>query len=246
MFAFNRFSPHNKATFELDGREVPPATMLTKGVAFAVDLTLTIGTVSLLMYLLSTQVPLDTQGARTPIGLCLVLAFGFLIVGRDHLFSPGRNIFRLQLVRLPGNVPGLLGRKISVHRDSIPDTSFEPVVKGVLVVVLATALSIFSLAASLTTTRMFTTVKEYVRSNPGLLDGPVKLANMPRALLIGATRGYVQVDANVASGKTTFEFFLVRDHRQWRISAARKTAPTMSANYSLGAFAEDIPQPPTN
>ena len=72
MFAFNRFSQHNKATFELDGREVPPATMLTKGVAFAVDLTLTIGTVSLLMYLLSTQVPLDTRGARSSWHLCMV------------------------------------------------------------------------------------------------------------------------------------------------------------------------------
>ena len=63
-----------RQTVVLDGQEVPPASMLTKGVAVAVDLSLTVGLASLLFYLISTQVPLDTPGARTPVGLGVAAA----------------------------------------------------------------------------------------------------------------------------------------------------------------------------
>ena len=246
MFPFNMFSQH-ATTVALDGRQVPPASMLTKGAAVAVDLSLTVGIASLSFYLISTQVPLDTPAARTPIGLGIAVAFAFLVFGRDHLFSPGRQIFRLALVRLPGNVPGLFGRSMSVHQDSVPDRGSQPLVKAMLVIVLSTSLSMFSLAASLTTTRMFKTVHEYAQSHQiiaGAAPGTAVLSTLPRALLVGQERGYVQVDARGPAGTTTVEFFLRRDHRRWRVGAARETAPSMSANFSLGTSDKDIPSLP--
>lgn len=233
----------------LEGREVPPAPMTIKGVAMAADLSLTVGIVSFFFYLLSTQIPLDTEDAGTPIGLGIAAAFAYLVFGRDHLFSPGRQILRLQLVRLPGNVPGLLGRTMSVHRDAVPNKSNEALTKAILVILLSTSLSIFSLAGSLTSTRIFKTVKEYARSQPiiaAVAPQVVELSRLPRALLIGQQRGYVQIDARVPSGSTTLEFFLLRDHRHWRISAARETEVSMTANFSLGLSDKDIPVPPSN
>ena len=67
---------------------------------------------------------------------------------------------------------------------------------------------------------------------------------MPRALLVGQERGYVQVDARGPAGTTTLEFFLRRERRNWRVSAARETEPSMSANFSLGTSDKDIPSSP--
>ena len=52
------------ATVNLDGRNVPPASMLTKGVAVAVDLCLTVSVAALAFYLISTRLPLDDAAAR--------------------------------------------------------------------------------------------------------------------------------------------------------------------------------------
>jgi hypothetical protein len=238
-----------KATVQLDGREVPTASMTTKGLAMAVDLSLTVGLVSFLFYVVSKQVPLDTAGARLPIGIGIAVAFAYLVFGRDHVFSLGRQLLRLQLVRLPGNVPGLFGRAMSVHRDAVPKQSTETLTKAILVIALSTSLSMFSLAGSLTTTRIYKTVKTYARSqqiNATIEPQDTVLSRLPRALLIGQRRGYVQIDASGPFGSTTLEFFLLRDHRHWRVVAARETKPSMSANFSLGISDKDLPPAPVN
>ncbi len=235
-----------RQTVVLDGQQVPPASMLTKGVAVAVDLSLTVGLASLLFYLISTQVPLDTPGARTPIGLGVAAAFVYLVFGRDYWVSPGRRIYRLTLVRLQGNVPGLFGRRISVHIDPEPDKGNEPLAKAILVIALSTVLTVLCLAGALTTTAMFVTVQDYVQGRQPIARGPtseVSLSSLPRALLAGTRRGYVQVDATTESGRVTIAFYLSRSGRGWSVEHAQTTTRLMFANYSLGIADKEIPSP---
>lgn len=235
------------ATVNLDGRNVPPASMLTKGVAVAVDLCLTVSVAALAFYLISTRLPLDDAAARTPIWAVLGLALAYLVIGRDHVFSPGRQLLRLVLVRLPGNVPGLFGRSISVHMDEEPDRSPRHLTRPLLVVTLASVLAVLGLGGALTTTRLYTTVKQYVLSGEpvsDMTDRVESLSTVPRALLMNRKRGYVQVDGKTGSGRVTLEVFTVRDGVRWRVVLARPTTSKRVADYSLGAPESDIPLPP--
>lgn len=243
MFRPNAFSRSGVAV-ELDGRRVPPASMATKGVALAVDLSLAVGVASLLFYLISIRIPLDTPAARTPLGLVAGAAVVYLALGRDHLFSAGRRLLRLQLVRLPGHVPGLLGRTMSVHRDPVAGTDTGLLTRCALVIALGTALSVLSLAGSLTTTRMLHVVHEHARTHELVAGRGLTLARLPRALLVGQERGYVQIDARGPSGDTILEYFLLRDRSGWQVHLARETQTGMSANYSLGIRDADIPPLP--
>lgn len=220
--------------------------MPTKGMALAIDLSLAVGVASLLLCLISTQIPLDTPAARTPIGLCVAAALIYLGVGRDHLFSPGRRILRLRLVRLPGNVPGLLGRSTSVHLDPVPDKGIDPLARAAALIALGTGVSIVSLAGVMSTTRIFATVHDYAASRPLVAGEMVELSRWPRALLVGQRRGYVQVDARGPSATTTLEFFLQRDGEGWRVTSVRKIAPGAPASFSLGVSDAEVPTPPTD
>ena len=237
--------PHDRVDND-DGQPRRRASLLTRGVAVAVDLTLTVGAAALIFYLVSLQVPLDTARARTPIALVVALAFGYLVVGRDHWWSPGRAMLRLALARLPGNVPGLLGRRISVHQDEPPQISNDRLARAVLSVTLASVLAVLCLGGALTTTRIFQSVLHYVNSAQPVTGAPLSLtlSALPRALLVGPTRGYVQVNASAVGGEQyILDFYLSRVAQAWRIDVARTSSTPQLANYSLGTRDEEVPTP---
>ncbi len=222
--------------------------MLTKGVAVAVDLCLTVGAATLVFYLVSTAVPLDDPTARVPVWMVLAIALGYLVFGRDHVYSPGRRTMRLTLVRLPGSVPGLYGRSISVHVDEKPGKGNEQLARAMLVIALASLLATLSLAGALTTTHLYTTARAHLLGGQPVagLAAPVEeLSSMPRALLMSRRRGYVQVDAHTADGKVMVEVFATRSGRSWAVTAARRAREAQFANYSLGVRDEDMPPAPT-
>ena len=221
--------------------------MLIKGVAVAVDLCLTVGASALLFYLLSNAVPLDDPAARVPVWMVLAVALGYLVFGRDHVYSPGRRIMRLTLVRLPGSVPGLYGRSISVHVDEKPGKGNEQLTRAMLVIALASLLAALSLAGALTTTHLYTTVRAHLlagRPVAGLAAPVDRLATLPRALLMNRQRGYVQLDAHTVDGTVLVEVFATRVGRGWSVTAARRSREAQFANYSLGVRDEDMPAAP--
>lgn len=225
-----------------DGREARRASLLTRGVAIAVDLILAVATASLLFYLLSLYAPLDTPRSRVPVGVVVALAFAYLVVGRDHVLSPGRWLFGLELARLPGNVPGLMGRRISVYADDASPAR-DPLPRAILAIVLATLLSGLCLTASLTTTLAFSTAVVHLEEGRGIdgARGPFERAPLPRTLLVGQRHALVQIDArDAADAAVTLEFLLERAGGGWQVEAARRATRPQLARFSLGALDTEI------
>ena len=232
---------------EVDGEQRQIASMLRKGTAIAVDLSLAVATACVLFGVISWFVPLDDAAARTPIGIVVGAALVYLVWGRDKFYSPGRTIFRLQLARLPGNVPGLLGRKVSVHIDPVAPDDKRPTAMSVCLIALATAAAGVAMSAALSSTHIFRAVHEYAATQPSLAarEGRIlELASLPRALLIGKERGYVQVSARWGDEKDVLDFFLTRERSGWRVVAVAPAATRVLADYSLGAAADEIPAVP--
>jgi hypothetical protein len=228
-----------------DGRTARRASLLTRGVTIAVDLSLTVGIASLLFYLLSLLTPLDTPAARAPVGGIVALAFAYLVIGRDLVLSPGRRLFGLELARLPGNVPGLMGRRISVYAGDTQATRNDPLPRAMLAIVLATALSGLCLAASLTTTRIYAAALEHLSRGAAVqgAEGPFEPGRLPRALLVGITRGYVQLDVRDGQDRPlTLAFYLTRQGALWRVDAVEPATQPMTTSYSLGVADDEVPR----
>ena len=232
---------------EVDGEQRPIATMLRKGTAIAVDLSLAVAAASIAFGLISWFVPLDDPGARAPIGVVVAVAMVYLVWGRDRFFSPGRKIFRLQLARLPGNAPGLLGRSTSVHIDPVPPDDSRPTAFSLCLIGVMTAAAAVAMAAGLSSTHIFKAVQDSASAQPSLAARAGRLpelASLPRALLIGKERGYVQVGAKWGDEQDVLDFFLARERNQWRVVAVQPAKERVLANYSLGATPADIPAAP--
>ena len=232
---------------EVNGEQRPIATMLRKGTAIAVDLSLAVTIASMCFGLVSWFVPLDDPAAKAPIGVIIAVAMIYLVWGRDRFYSPGRNIFRLQLARLPGVVPGLLGRSVSVHIDAEPPDDKRPTAFSICLIAAMTIAAGVALAAGLSTTHIFRAVQEHAVAQPSLASRGGRLpelASLPRALLIGKERGYVQVSARWGDEVDVLDFFLTRDKRRWQVVAVEPTKSRQLANYSLGAAPADMPPVP--
>ena len=229
---------------EVNGEQRPVASMLRKGTAIAVDLSLAVAVASVGFGLVSWFVPLDDPGAKAPIGAIVAVAMIYLVWGRDRFYSPGRNIFRLQLARLPGNVPGLLGRSVSVHIDAEPPDDKRPTALSICLIAAMTIAAGVALSVGLSTTHIFRAVQEHVVTQPSLAsrEGRLpELASLPRALLIGKQRGFVQVSARWGEDADVLDFFLERGPRRWRVIAVEPTKSRQLGNYSLGAAPDDMP-----
>ncbi|NKC11394.1 MAG: hypothetical protein GKR94_04070 [Gammaproteobacteria bacterium] len=232
---------------EVAGAALPIASMLTKSMAVAVDLVLTVAAAALALNMLSQHIALDSPAAGTPVLVVAGLAMGYLTIGRDWWLSPGRKLLRLQLARLPGNVPGLLGRRVSVHSEALPDGRNTRMQRALAVIIIGSALIGLALANAMAATGVFQQARSHLLSRPTVpgLGQPLEVATFPRAVLISAERAYVQVFAKSSEHGAVLEVFLQRAvEGHWTVLAARVAADPMLANYSLGVAFRDLPDFP--
>jgi hypothetical protein len=232
---------------EVDGQQLPIASLLRKGTAIAIDISLCVAMAAMCFGLVSWFMPLDDPQAKGPIGVVVFVAMAYVVFGRDRIFSPGRRLLRLKLTKLPGRVSSLFSRSVSVHIDPVPSEDNSPLAFSVCLIGFATIAAGLALAASLSGTHVFAAVHEYVQKNPSAVarngQAPV-LSSLPRALLISKTRGYVQVSAAWGESKEVFDFYLKRAESQWTVVAVEPTKQPTLGNYSLGALDKDIPTKP--
>ena len=232
---------------DVDGQLLPIASIIRRGAAISVDLCMAVAVGAFGFYIISLFTPLDTPPAKVPIGLVMCVVVLFMAIGRNRFQSPGRLIFRLKLTRLPGQVPGLYGRSITVHVDPEPTDEGKKTTTACLVVTLCTLLAIYTLSAALHTTTVFQTVVKHVeRQQPFAAERGTRpiLSSVPRALLIAPQRAYVQIGATWGEHRGVLEYFLVREGREWAIELVRETEPTMIGNYSLSISPSEIPALP--
>lgn len=233
---------------EIDGEQLPVASLLRKGTAIAIDLSLSVAAASVCFGMLSWFTPLDDAAAKPPIGVIMMAALCYVAFGRNHLPSLGRRILRLKLVKLPGRVGSIFNRAISVHIDHEPPDENGPLALSLCLIAAATLAAAVALSAALSTTHVFRAVEAYVEARPPdiVRDGVVPtLSNLPRALLIGKLRGFVQVSADWGHEVDVLDFYLTRDAKdRWRVAAVRSTDERVLGNYSLGAPEKDIPVHP--
>ncbi|MEM7404313.1 MAG: hypothetical protein AAF458_03425 [Pseudomonadota bacterium] len=233
---------------EIDGEQLVVASLLRKGTAIAIDLSLTVATASVCFGLLSWFVPLDDATAKLPIGIVTLAALSYIAFGRNHLTSFGRRILRLKLVKLPGRQGMLFNRAISVHIDPEPPDENRPLALSLCLIAAATLAAAVALSAALGTTHIFRAVEAYVEARPpNIVRQGVRpvLSKLPRALLIGKLRGFVQVSADWGHEIDVLDFYLMRDDKHgWRVAGVRSTDDRQLGNYSLGASEADIPVHP--
>ena len=232
---------------EVDGQMLPIASLLRRGTGIAVDLCLAVGVGALAFYAISLAVPLDSSSAKFPISAVMLLVIAYVAVGRNALISPGRQLLRLRLARLPGPVPGLYGKAVTVHVDPEPKDEATQTTRACLAVALSTVLTILCLGAALQTTTVFQAVERHTQQTEPLkakYGSPPSLSTIPRTLLIAPTSGYIQVSANWGEQRGVLEFFLSREPRgRWQIDLVRETEPHSFGNYSLGTAESEIPKP---
>ena len=89
---------------EVDGQQLPIASLLRKGTAIAIDISLCVAMAAMCFGLVSWFMPLDDPQAKGPIGVVMFVAMAYVVFGRDRFFSPGRRLLRLKLAKLPGRV----------------------------------------------------------------------------------------------------------------------------------------------
>ena len=232
---------------EVDGQQLPIASLLRKGTAIAIDLSLTVALASLCFGALSWFVPLDDANAKAPIGLIVLDAMAYIIFGRDRVYSAGRHILRLKLAKLPGRAASLFNRSISVHIDPAPSEDNSALAFSLCLIGFATVAAAIALSAALATTHIFTAVHQYVQSHPAAVSRnglTPALSQLPRALLVGKTRGYVQVSGAWDDKKEIFDFYLKRDRGDWVVTAVEIAQKPLLGDYSLGALEKDIPTKP--
>ncbi|MBT6272992.1 MAG: hypothetical protein HOI95_02530 [Chromatiales bacterium] len=235
-------------TIDVDGEQLPLASLLRRGTVIAVDLTLTVAAASIFFGLISLIMPLDGQAARMPIMGVMLGVLVYLVWGRDYAGSLGRAMFRLRVARMPGPVPGLFGRKVAVHCDMPPVITNRQTLSAVVVIFASSSLAAAMLGVALTTTHVFKVVERYAQNSTSLanqLGASPTLSNVPRALLIGKERSYVQISAIWSDSAGVLEFFLIRDGRDWDVVHARQIEGSMLANYALAIQDDEIPHPPT-
>ena len=232
---------------EVDGQMLPIASMLRRCTAIAVDLCLAVGVGSVAFYLISLVVPLDSSSAKFPISAVMLLVIAYVGIGRNRFVSPGRHLFRLRLARLPGPVPGLYGKSITVHLDPEPKEDASQTTRACVAVGLSTVLAILSLSAALQTTTVYKAVVRHTEEvKPLGAERGVnpELSSVPRALLIGQTRAYAQFTAYWGQRQGVLEYFLSRARGgRWEIEVVRETEPHSFGNYSLGISEKEIPRP---
>jgi hypothetical protein len=232
---------------DVGGERLALASLLRRGTVIAVDLTLTVAVASVLFGLISLTMPLDGQGARAPILGVMLAVLVYLVWGRDYAGSLGRALFRLRVARLPGPVPGLFGRKVAVHRDMPPVITNHQSLSAVVVILAASILAAVMLGMALTTTHVFKVVERYAQNSTTLADqlgASPKLSVLPRALLIGKERSYVQISAVWSNTAGVLEFFLSREGRIWDVVHVQQSKASMLANYALAIEDDEIPRPP--
>ena len=161
-----------------------------------------------------------------------------------------KQIFRLKLARLPGPVPGLLGRAVSVHIDEQVPSDYRPTSISVAVIAGATIVASVAMGAALKSTYMLAVVTEHVEdsSDPVIRRAgrAPELSALPRAFLISEKRGFVQVGAHWESESDVLDFHLSREAvgTPWTVVVVQTAPQRLLANYSLRVPDEDIPAPP--
>ena len=69
---------------EVDGQQLLMASMLRKGTAVAIDLSLTVAIASMCFGIVSWFIPLDDAQARLPVGAVVVATMVYIVIGRDR------------------------------------------------------------------------------------------------------------------------------------------------------------------
>lgn len=227
-----------------DGHRVRRASMMLRGVTIAVDLSIAVAAACMGVFVVALVVPLDDPGARIPLGAVVVAAMLYLIAGRDYLVSPGRRIFGLQLYRLPGNVAGLMGRSLMAWPEHAPKPERDPLPRSIFAIVLSTLLGAMCVAAAVTNTHVYRFATDHLTVHGATgVSAPVGLGSVPRAVLIGSQRSYVQLGATDGAGEPVLlEVFLAREAGAWRVVRSGEAGQALFARFSLGAADEDIPR----
>jgi len=244
-------------TVEIDGREVPVASLIKRGGAFAVDLCAGMFIAIAAMWIVSQRMPLDLPEARRAVlGIVLIVAV-YLLWARDHgLPSPGRRLFSLRLV-YPARGGGLLARPLTIEAPgTVRLAGGAAAPRGELVrvwtalgLVAGTSLAgLLIFAHALTTTTVYRSVQAFVDATSPFASrygAEPDLANLPRVVLIGDERAYVQVDAEWGARQETLEFFLEREGRGWRVRLVRPvSSPRLYGNFALKVQDSAIPAAP--
>ena len=231
---------------DVDGQRLPIASMLRRGTAVSVDLCLAVALGSLGFYVISTFTPLDGDSANTPVLLVMGVVIAYVAWGRNRFRSPGRSMFRLRLARLPGPGPGLLGRSVTVHTDPEPVQDSSQLYAAIIAIILCTLSASLLLGIALANTTVYQSVKGYTIGRQPLArerGGSVTLGGLPRAVLIGRQRAYVQATAEWPDSTGVLEFFLARRPNGWVVTQARVAEEPMFAHFALSIADEDIPAP---
>lgn len=236
-------------TIEVEGRELPVASMIRRGGALAVDLCIGVLVAMALLWLLSQRLPLDSDDAGLPIvGVVLLVGF-YLIWARDHIVpSVGRYVFALYLVRVGAGVPGVLARPITVYDVTSMRDEYARVGAAVALALTASMISVVLGAHGLTSTSVYRAAAAFAeRTEPfsNELGTPPRLEDLPRALLIGEAHAFVHIGATWGTQVGGIDFFLSRSRKRdpWTVQAVRRVEQRFHGRYGLKVPDDEVPRP---
>ena len=234
---------------DVDGRQLPVASLIRRGGALAVDLCIGVLVAMAILWLVSLRIPLDSDDAGLPIlGVVLLVGF-YLIWARDHILpSVGRYVFALYLVRMGAGVPGVLIRPITVYDVASMRDEYARVGAAVALVLTASMVSVVFGAHGLTSTSVYKSVVAFAeRTEPfsnEMGQSPV-LEDLPRAVLIAEDRAFVHIGAAWGEQSGGIDFFLERGRKRdpWKVKAVRRVEQRLYGQYGLNVSPDEVPRP---
>ena len=236
-------------TIDVNGEQMLIASVIRRGGALAVDLCAGVLLGMAAMWVVSRGMPLDSPQAQVPIVIIVLAVAVYLVWARDRVLpSLGRHVFGLRLVRAGGGVPGALARPLTVYQFKSNQDELARTASAVAMVVTTSMVAVYLFASAITTTQVFQAALSFTdhaapfTSKYG--DAPV-LDRLPRAMLVGEHRAFVQIAASWGSQTGAIEYFLERDRPRdpWKVTLARESEMRFYGNYGLKVPDHEVPQP---
>lgn len=242
-------------TIEVEGEPRPVASLLRRGAGLAIDLCFGLLAVAIAIDVLSFVVPIDTDRATGPMFGLFGLLLAYIVWLRDRGasrpggglrfgLSVGRWLLGLRLVPVAG--PRRFTRPVTVADTTRTEGETLRIVRAVLLGVAASLVALLLLGHAVSRTVVFRVVEDHAARHAPLAaergSDPV-LAEVPSALVVGATRAYVRVNAEWGGRGGPLEFFLAREAGAWKVAEVRIGESSWFRNYALHAPDAEVPTP---
>ena len=242
-------------TIEVDGEPRPVASLLRRGAGLAIDLCFGLFAVAVAIDVLSFFVPIDSDRATGPMFGLFGLLLAYIVWLRDRGasrpggglrfgLSLGRWLLGLRLVPVEG--PRRFTRPVTVADTTGREGETLRIVRAVLLGVAASLVALVLLGHAVSRTVVFRAVEDHAARHAPLAaergSDPI-LAEVPSALVVGATRAYVRVNAEWGDRADPLEFFLAREAGAWTVAEVRIGESSWFRNYALHAPDAEVPTP---